>query len=227
MPKECLRKLFEKKRTDGLQKLALELISHLSTKSKVPLEDFGIHGSIALGMHTKKSDIDLVVYGSRNFRNLEEAMGKLVEEGTIKHVFTQKIDRSRKHRGRYKDKIFVYNAVRKIEEMNAQHGDYKYVPTRDVTFSCEVVDDYEAMFRPAIYRIKNYQPLDSSSKLLEGEVCTRVVSMIGYYRNVAKKGQKIKVSGMLEQVENLETGEKTYQTVVGSGIRGDEFIWPL
>jgi predicted nucleotidyltransferase len=227
VPKECLQRLFEKKRKDRLQKLALELVSLLSTESKVPLEDFGIHGSIALNMHTAKSDIDLVVYGSKNFRSLEKAIDKLVEEGTLTHIFTKKLDRARKHRGRYNDKLFVYNAVRKISEINLQYGDHKYVPTRDVTFSCEVVDDNEAMFRPAIYQVKNYQLLDPASRLIEDEVPTRVVSMIGYYRNVAKRGEKIKVSGTLERVENVETGENTHQVVVGTGIREDEYIWPL
>ena len=227
VPKECLQRLFEKKRKDRLQKLALELVSLLSTESKVPIEDFGIHGSIALNMHTAKSDIDLVVYGSKNFRSLEKAIDKLVEEGTLKYVFTKKLDRARKHRGRYRDKIFVYNAVRKIDEIDVQYGNHKYVPTRNVTFSCEVVNDNEAMFRPAIYQIKNYQPLDSTSKLMEDEVVSRVVSMIGYYRNVARNGEKINVSGTLERVENVETGESTYQVVVGTGTREDEYIWSL
>jgi len=226
VPKECLKRLFEKKRKDRIQKLASELVSLLSTESKVPLEDFGIHGSIALNMHTAESDIDLVVYGSKNSRSLEGAIARLVEEGTLKYVFTKKHDRARKHRARYKDKIFVYNAVRKIDEINMQYGDHKYVPTRDVSFSCEVVDDNDAMFRPATYQIKNYQPLDSASKLMEEEAPTKVVSMIGYYRNVARHGDKIKVSGTLERVENVQTGETNFQVVVGSGTREDEHIWP-
>ena len=227
VPKERLQRLFKKKRKDRLQKLALELVSLLSTESKVPLEDFGIHGSIALDMHTAKSDIDLVVYGSQNFRNLEKAIDKLVEEDLLKYIFTKRLDRARKHRGRCKDKIFVYNAVRKICEINVQYGNCKYVPLRDVSFNCEVVDDSEAMFRPAIYQIKNYQPIDPTSKLMEDEVPTMVVSMIGYYRNVARHGEKIKVSGTLERVENVETGEANYQVVVGTGTREDEYLWPL
>ncbi len=227
VPKECLQKLFELKRKDSLQKLALELISFLSIESKVPLDDFGIHGSIALNMHTARSDIDVVVYGSRNFRSLEKAINKLVEEERMKYVFTRRVDRARKHRARYKNELFVYNAVRKVGEMNIRYGNHKYIPKRDVTFSCEVIDDDEAMFRPAIYQIKNYQPLNPASKLTENEVPERVVSMIGYYRNVAKCGQGANVSGMLERVENVETGQTSHQVVIGTGRREDEYIRPL
>jgi predicted nucleotidyltransferase len=51
--------------------------------------------------------------------------------------------------------------------------------------------------------------------------------MIGCYRNVARRGDRVQVSGMLEQVENLETGEVFHQVVVGTGISEEEYIWPL
>ncbi|MFQ6087036.1 MAG: hypothetical protein ACE5OV_03340, partial [Candidatus Bathyarchaeia archaeon] len=55
-PNKCLQKLLEKKRKDRLEAMAVELATLLSTASGVPLEDFGVHGSIALNMHTSKSD---------------------------------------------------------------------------------------------------------------------------------------------------------------------------
>ncbi|MCW4001788.1 MAG: nucleotidyltransferase domain-containing protein [Candidatus Bathyarchaeota archaeon] len=229
VPRESLHRLFEKRKKDHLQKLAIELISLFSIESQVPLRDFGIHGSIALNMHTAHSDIDLVVYGSRSFRNLEKAINRLVKDAKIKHVFTKKLDKARKHRGRYKDRLFVYNSVRKLREIDTEYGSHRYLPIRHVTFSCEVVDDKEAMFRPAIYQIKNCQLLDSLdaiSKLSEDEIPKSVVSMVGYYRNVARYGDKIKVSGTLERVENIERGETIYQVVVGTGTRQDEYIWP-
>jgi len=54
-----------------------------------------------------------------------------------------------------------------------------------------------------------------------------VVSMIGCYRNIAKKGNKIKVSGTLERVENLKTGKIFHQVVVGTGASEEEHIWSL
>jgi len=51
--------------------------------------------------------------------------------------------------------------------------------------------------------------------------------MIGCYRNVARRGEKIRVSGTLERVENVETSEINHQVVVGTGTREDEYIWRL
>ncbi len=227
VPSQCLQKLAKKERKDRLQKFALDLVILLSGESSVPLEDFGIHGSIALNMHTTKSDVDLVVYGSRNFRTLEKTIKRLVDEGTFTYVFTKKIDRMRKHRVRYKNKIFVYNAVKKTGEITSKYGAYKYSPVKPVTFRCQVVNDNEAMFRPAVYPITDYQPLNPTSKLAKNQTPSKVVSMIGCYRNVAQRGEKISVSGMLEQAVNIETGEFSHQVVVGTGTCEDEYIWRL
>lgn len=224
VPKEALQRLLGKGRRDSLQKSALELLHLLSEASNVPLEDFGIHGSIALNMHTTASDMDLIVYGAQNFRKLERAVGVLVGEGVLSYVFTRKFDEARRHRGRYKDKIFVYTAVRKPEEIALRYGDCRYLPVKPVTFSCQVIDDGEAMFRPAVYRIKNCRPLDFASELHENETPEKVVSMIGMHRNVARCGDAIEVSGILERVEKVRSGESCYQVVVGTGTREDEYV---
>jgi len=227
VPRDCLQALLESERRDHLQELALELVTLLSNESGVPLEDFGIHGSIALGMHTMESDIDLVVYGSRNFRNLEGAIDSLADKGALTFVVTKRFDRMRKHRGRYRGKIFVYNAVRRFEEITSKYGEYRYSPVKPVTFSSQIVDNSEAMFRPAIYQISNYQPLDSTSKLGESEIPTKVVSTIGMYRNVARCGDAVRVSGTLERAEKVNDSDVHYQVVVGTGTREDEYLWPL
>ena len=110
MPGECLQAIFKKTNKDAIEKETVELVSLLYKESKLAVQDFGIHGSVGLNMHSKYSDIDLVVYGSENFKMLEIAVNKLAEEGVFTHVCTKKIDYARKHRGRYNDRRFVYNA---------------------------------------------------------------------------------------------------------------------
>jgi predicted nucleotidyltransferase len=227
LPGECLQEIFKKEKKDTLQKETVELVSLLSKESGVPVQDFGIHGSVGLNMHSEYSDIDLVVYGSQNFKKLEAAVNRLADEEVFSYVCTKKLDHARKHRGRYNDRRFVYNAVRKYDEVDSQHGKMKYTPVKNVSFSCMVVDDNENMFRPAIYLIKDYQPDDSASELPVDQVPARVLSMIGYYRNVARKGYRVKVSGTLEKVENVETGEASYHVVVGTATREKEYIEPV
>jgi len=227
LPSDCLKAIFKKDNKDGIEKETVELVSLLSEKSQVTINDFGIHGSVGLNMYSKYSDIDLVVYGSQNFKKLEIAVNQLANEGVITFVCTKKIDHARKHRGRYNDRRFVYNAVRKYGEINALPRKMKYTPVKNVSFCCKIVDGSENMFRPAIYPIKNYKPYDSASELVEQQVPSRVLSMIGYYRNVARTGDVVNISGTLERVENVETGKVSYQVVVGTATREKEYIEPV
>jgi predicted nucleotidyltransferase len=207
--------------------MTLNFVDFLSGESGIATGDFGVHGSIALNMHTPLSDIDIVVYGSQNFRKLEKTIEKLVEAGTLSYVFNNRLDAARRFKGRYMNKIFMYNAVRKPEEINSKYGEFKYTPINPISFHCKVKDDSQAMFRPAIYKIEDYKPTTAASTLPKEKIPELAVSMIGCYRNIAKLGDKIGVSGMLEQVENVKTGQVFYQVVVGTGTSEDEHIWPL
>jgi predicted nucleotidyltransferase len=215
VPRHCLQALLQQKQHDSLQRTTHYLLNLLSAESEISLPDFGLHGSLALGMQsTADTDIDLVVYGSENFRKLEKTVNKLSRESEL--------GTAGRNRGVYKGKPFVYNAVRMPEEVTTRYGDCKYFPIRPVAFHCNVTDDSEAMFRPAIYQVSEYQPVNESSQLERAKIPKTVVSMIGCHRNAAQKGDNVKIAGILEQVEHVETDKVTYQVVVGSGTSEEE-----
>ena len=227
VPRERLKALAALKKPDELQQMALDLIHLISDESGVGFEDLGIHGSIALNMHAPESDIDFVVYGSENFRLVEEAIARLVNEGKLSYIISNRLDAARKFQGRYNGKIFMYNATRKPEEVKTWYGMQRFSAIAPVRFQCAVTDDSETMFRPATYKITNYMPLDAESEVPLDKVPDRVVSNIGCYRNVARQGSQIKVAGQLERVEALKTGEVFYQVVVGSATSEEEYIWTV
>jgi len=227
LPRDCLQALARLKRKDALQKMTLDFVNLLSSESGIDKHDFGVHGSVALGMHSARSDIDIVIQGADNFRRLEKTIGKLVEEGILSYQANNRLDAARHFKGRYKNRIFMCNAVREPEEVNSKYGEFQYLPIRPVEFTCTVGDDSEAIYRPAIYTIDNYKHMNEESELPEARVPELVVSMIGCYRNVARKGAALRVSGMLERAENIETGRFFHQIVVGTGTSEEEFVCPL
>lgn len=226
IPSQRLKSLLNEKSPNRLRKLAEEIVTILSNASNVSIEDFGVHGSIALSAETTQSDIDLTVYGAQNFRRVEAAMRKLSQEGTLAYTLKDKLDKIRNQHGRFKGKRFIYNAVRKVEEIRTQYGDIQYSAIAPVRFRCTVINDDEAMFRPAVYEISSYAPLTEQSRLESYSQPCFVTSMIGAYRNTARKGDLIEVSGVLERVQDLKAGKDTFQVVVGSGTSDDEYILP-
>jgi len=227
VPRDCLASMQRIEGKDGFQQSTVELVDLLSSNSSVPPEDFGVHGSIALGMSSKESDIDLAVYGSQNFRKVERTVNDLVQNGIFDYLATNRLDSLRKCKARYKNKTFMYNAVRSSDEIRVEYGKFRFTPVRRVRFNCTVEDDTEAMFRPSIYRITSYEPIEGDTPIILSGIPRLVVSMIGCYRNVARKSDRVRVAGVLELVEGIESGERLYQIVVGSGIYEDEHIWPL
>ncbi len=226
-PNERLKTLLNKKNPSQVQNLTLELVNLFSNTSNVPVEDFGVHGSIALGMETDQSDIDLVVYGAENFRKLEAAVNKLSDEGAVDPVSINRLNMAQNQHGRFGGKAFVYTAVRKSEEISANYGDCKYSVITPIKSRCKVVDDGQAMFRPAVYAISGYQPVNQKYQFECDQQPSVAVSMIGMYRNIARKGDDVEISGVLEQVEHLQTGKTSFQIVVGSGTSDDEYIKPI
>lgn len=227
VPKDCLIALEQLEHPDTLQKMALDLISLLSKESGVRSEYFGLHGSLALNMHAPESDIDFVVYGSDNFRRVEATISQLVDAGTLSYIINNRLDAARKFQGRYNKKIFMFNATRKPEEVKTKYGTHRFSSLAPVRFQCTVSNDSETMFRPATYEISNYNPLDAESELQIDKIPDRVVSNIGCYRNVARQGSQIRVSGTTERVESIKTGDVSYQVIVGTATSEEEYIWPL
>jgi len=121
----------------------------------------------------------------------------------------------------------MYTAARKPEEVSAKYGDYNFASIAPLRFECTVSGDDEAIFRPATYYISDYKALDQDSELAKEKLPRCVVSNIGCYRNVARKGDRVKVSGTLEQVTSTKTGEVYYQVVVGTATTEEEQIWPM
>jgi len=227
VPKDRLVWLENLKNPDNLQKLSLQLIDLVAKESDVPKNDFGIHGSIALEMHAPESDMDFVVYGSENFRRVEQAIQRLVNEAKFSYIAGNRIEAARKFVGKYQGKIWMYNSTKKPKEISVHYGDYTFVPLAPVRFTATVCDDTETMYRPAIYKISNYQPQDAQSELDLEQIPALVTSNIGCYRNVARAGQQIKVAGTLEKVTSTKNGTSFYQVVVGTATSEEEYIWPI
>jgi len=226
VPKDRLVWLQNLKNPDPFQQMALEIIDLVHKESGVPYADLGLHGSTALEMHSQESDIDFVVYGTRNFRIVEETLQRLVNQGTLSYIAGNRIEAARHFVGKYKGKIWMYNSTKKLEEIKGQYGDYTYQPLAPVRFWATVCDDTETMYRPAIYKITGYKPMDPQSELPLEQTPAIVTSNIGCYRNVARAGSQIKVAGTLEKATSTKNGSTFYQAVVGTATSEEEYIWP-
>ncbi|MDD1777619.1 MAG: hypothetical protein LUQ65_05565 [Candidatus Helarchaeota archaeon] len=226
VPEVQWQELLKKQNPTPLETEAKEIIEFLSQSAVVHLSDFGIHGSISTGMSTEESDVDIAIYGGQNYLKVKKAVYELFKEKKLDYCNETTSDEYRMNKCIYKGRKFVFNAIRKQQEIKTRYGQFKYTPVRPIHFHADVVESRERMFRPAIYNIEEYFPCDTESLLVQIYWPTQVVSMIGEFRDIARKGDEVEVQGMLEKVEGTQSREIFYRVVIGSGA-GEEFIWPV
>jgi predicted nucleotidyltransferase len=213
-----LERLMERGASDLLEEKALDLIEFLSEASGVPPGCFGVHGSISLGTSHAGSDVDLSVYGSSHFRDVKRALVSLEAEGVLGLSRGDRLERKRLNRGTFEGERFVVNATRLFSEMSEVQRRYR--PLRPVEVECLCISADESMFRPAIYGVEGCR-VESG----EGVVpVSKVVSMIGTYRDVVSEGEMMSARGVLEEVSE-DGGPTGYRVVVGSSGAGEYVDW--
>lgn len=223
IPQEGLSRLMKAERLDALEDASLELIRLLARESGVPIDSFGIHGSVLTSMHGEKSDMDIAVYGGENFRQVRWTVSRAVERREIEYLFEISTDKFRLNKGRYKGRKFVFNAIRTLDETRNTYGGFQYEPVKQIKFEATITGDSESVFRPASYAIDEWKPLETNSKLEKEDIPKEVFSMIGEFRGMGKIGDQIEVFGMLERVKSLQGEQTNTGVMVGSG-KGEEYI---
>ncbi len=246
-PEEKLKKLLNRRKIDTLERKTVSLVKEISDLSGVEINNFGVTGSILLGIHNPKfSDIDLIVYGSRNSFRVKEVLKEILEckEAQLKPLTEEKlmewvekrmslfqtlgykelyrIGKGRWNYGFYQNTYFSIHPVRKDEEIKEKYGDKLYLPIKQVILKATVEDSSEAVFLPSIYKISEVSLFNGN--LQPGKI-KEVVSYEGLFMDIAGKGDRIEVKGELEKVTQVKGNEEYFRVVIGSSaFRGDEYI---
>jgi len=217
-PSERLKEILKKGASDQLEEEALSLIKMLADTSGVSLDLFGVHGSISLGTSREESDIDLSVYGASNFRLVKRGLLEAEEAGLLSLKRGDRAEGKRLNGGVYNGRDFVVNATRLASEIDVRSRTYR--PMGPVEAECLCLSDDEAMFRPAVYGV---QDCTSPVGAVDVSGVSEVVSMIGSYRDLVSKGERIRVRGFLEEAARGD--EIWLRVVVGSGRAGEHLDW--
>lgn len=131
----------------------------------------GISGSILVKMHTQKSDIDLIVYDSKNCWRVYSALQELIESGetpfkrySLKDLHVLFNFRSRDAfinfkdfvvlesrkvlQGKFMGRDYFIRFVRDWNEIVEDYGDVRYRNCGYANIEAVIVDESEAIFTP-------------------------------------------------------------------------------
>jgi predicted nucleotidyltransferase len=224
-PDERLREIMH---TDGdpLIEAAREVLDLIIDCSTLRLRDFGVFGSIAHSFHNPKySDIDLIIYGSRELRELMTALEGLYGEGSLRNEFWGWTPEappahwnfthySKEEYGWYQMQKLIYatyqskglgrtvkvefEPVRRWDEIHNEYGTTVGIERLDrVEAIGEILSSDEAGFMPSLYPVK-LREIDAD---IDHQDVSRIVSYVEEFRLQLEPGETALVRGNLERVE--------------------------
>ncbi|MEM1569324.1 MAG: nucleotidyltransferase domain-containing protein [Candidatus Bathyarchaeia archaeon] len=237
LPKDALIRLIDSSKDELLTALE-KVLNMILCSSKLNLEDFGVFGSLLLGFyHPNFSDLDFVIYGLKNLKELRDCLAALYKGGFIFNEFEHPSeDLSFKWKFKnYPYKLYIAHQKRKLiygvyKPLNARPVKVEFEPVKDygeianeysslrsivrlgwLKAYATILGDDEAAFMPSVYDVE-------VEDVVEGfrvDGIKRIVSYVEEYRLQAFKGERVYVEGWLERVESLK--ELFYQITLTYG----------
>jgi len=235
-PVDGLRNLRREDKLDEVEAQALRFAKLLKETAGVPWSHLGVSGSILVKLHTSASDVDPVVYGSKNCYRVYSALKSLLEDkkslvrpyspDELKKLFDFRSKdtvmsfedfvrtESRKVlQGMFMERDYFVRLVKDWNEIEERYGTIRYKSVGYARIKAKVVDDSQMIFTPCCYRIENVKVIDG----VRVEPIEEIVSYRGRFCEQARNGETVIAQGKIERVQKLGEREH-YRLLLGNKI---------
>ena len=233
-PQNRLQELRRSSKLDALENCALKFFETINDSSGVSWHGMGISGSLLAKLHTPNSDIDPVVYGTRNCRNVYETLKTLHQnaDSAVQPYSTEDLQKLYRFRvqdtretfedflhtesrkvlqGKIDGRDYFVRFVKNLEEIQEQYGAVRYRNVGYAKIKAAVGDDSESIFTPCSYRLINVQTLDGSRFPIE-----EIVSFRGRFCEQARNGEAVVAQGKVEHVTDTRQNCEHFRLLLGN-----------
>jgi uncharacterized protein len=204
-----------------LEEAAVAFLNLLQKEAEIPPSCLGITGSLLIGMHTEKSDLDIVVMGAQACRNVYRILHILFEAGSdsdvtqldeqgMKELYAQRaadtympfdefmhMEKRKVNQGYFRQKPYFIRFVKAAQEAEWPYGRRQYTTLGRATIVASIADDRDAIFTPCRYFLSDVRSLDNP---LPADL-NEIVSFRGRFCEQARTGEFIMASGVLERIQ--------------------------
>lgn len=234
-PIETLRQLRSSNNLNRVEGQALQLAQLLQEAANIPWDAIGISGSIMVKLHMPSSDIDPVVYGSKNcwlvYSSLKSLLNKRNKpikpygQKDLKVLFDfrskdtlmnyEDFFRSESRKllqGRFLGRSYFIRFVKDWSEVMDNYGDIRYVNVGYMTVKATVVDDSESIYTPCVYKVGDVQ-------VIRGPQMTpikEIASFRGRFCEQAAKGEVVIAQGKVERVVYEKQDRQYFRLLLGN-----------
>jgi len=234
-PISKLDKLRISKKNLYLEKKAVNLLTILKKRAKIPWKSIGISGSILVGLNKLKSDLDPVIFGTKNCQKAYKTLETMLEmddtdlkaysHEEFKNLFNfrkkdtymrfndfKRVESRKAFQGMFLGTNFFIRFVKNWNQITQKYGDIKYKNFGEAKISAIVSDDSEALFTPCTYKIDNVKIISGKKRVSIQEI----VSFRGRFCQQAKQKEEIIAQGKIEKVQIKNKKRPYYRLLLGS-----------
>ncbi|NWG10891.1 hypothetical protein HXY33_03955 [Candidatus Bathyarchaeota archaeon] len=234
-PVEKAASLRKAKNLGELEDKALEMATLLKNSANISWNDIGISGSILVDLLTTASDIDLIIYGTKNCSKVYSALKQLLEERrsplkpyTIEDLGALFKFRSKDSSGNFKDFVktesrkamqgkfeqtdYFIRFVKDWDEIDEKYGDVQYKNLGCARIKATISVDSESIFTPCKYMLENVKVIEGQ----ELQQISEISSFRGRFCEQARIGEAIVAQGKIEKVIDRRQNREYYRLLIGN-----------
>ena len=234
-PTKKLASLRTSNHLSGLETKALQLATALKEKAGIPWSSIGISGSIMAGLTTQTSDIDPLVYGTKNCRKVYSALQELLKEnGSGFKPYTREelqalfdfrskdtqmsfedfatVESRKAFQGKFMQTDYFVRFVKDWNEIAEHYGDVCYKNSGYAKITAKIADNTDSLFTPCTYKLADVQVVEGPQL----QPIKEIASFRGRFCEQAANGEKIEAQGKIEHVTNKKSGEEHYRLILGN-----------
>jgi predicted nucleotidyltransferase len=222
-PRQYLNSLRNKRSLNNIEKRTLEMCDLLITKTNIPKNQIGVTGSPMIGLNSKDSDIDLIIYGTKVSKNFQERLKSLFSMNNNlrqynlkeyeKHYewrvggsnisFDQFIrtEKRKLHQGKFYDTDFFIRYIKSPNDWKGNFYQYEFKNLGRISLIAEILNDEDGIFTPCSYKINCEKVITSDIDINEiKSELNEVFSYRGRFCEQANAGERFLIDGKLEEV---------------------------
>jgi predicted nucleotidyltransferase len=234
-PRLKLEALLQSPERHALEDAAVDFLSILQKEASVPLHSMGITGSILIGMHTDRSDMDAVVFGEACCLRVHKTLQRLLDTAScaelkrldpegMQELHAQRfpdtgmdflefeaLEKLKANQGRFRGRTWFIRFVKNPDEAWNRYGEFRYEPNGRMTIQAAVADSRDAIFTPCRYLLSD---VCSAGRMPVPDL-HEIVSFRGRFCEQARAGDRILAAGTLERIRDSR-GRVRYRLLLGN-----------
>ena len=223
-PKDYYKALITKNQLVDVELALVQLCELFINEGKVPENSIGISGSPMVGLNKEKSDLDILIYGTRESLEFQSNLKKIfdVSKSLRKYNMQEyktlydwrfggpnfsfkyflKSEKRKLHQGKFNGTDFFIRYIKSPEDWKGNFYDYKFKNLGRIEIKAKIVDSTDSIFTPCSYKIKCIEIVDKKLNVnhINLKNITEINSFRGRFCEHAKDGELVLVKGKLEEV---------------------------